>query len=166
MPSWSLCGWQGNWWHLDVHMGMPRLPLIVAYMFFAYVSSSLSSLPIQLCLGCDQIFQFIPCASHHHFDHFHMTMGAHLLCLESITHHNLQFGLEGFECLLPSMVQSLFFSLTNSSRILPTVKFSPTISPPVWLNAPCPFVDKGHQTIATSLCMNPKFCIESIPKTL
>jgi hypothetical protein len=43
------------------------------------------------------------------------------------------------------------YLLRNSSRIWPTMKFSPTSSPPPWSNVPCPFVDKGHQTIATSL---------------
>jgi hypothetical protein len=38
--------------------------------------------------------------------------------------------------------------------------------PPLWCNAPCHFVDKGHQTIVTSLWLNPKFCIKTIPKTL
>ncbi len=147
-------------------MGMPRLPLIIAYVFFACDMSLVSFLPTQLCLGCDQIFRFAPCAPHHnHHDHLHPTMGAHFLCLESITHHNLQFKLKGFKCLLPSMVQSLPFSLTNSSRIWPTMKFSPMSSPLRWSNAPCPFVDKGHQTIATSLCLNPKFCIQTILKT-
>jgi hypothetical protein len=114
-------------------------------------------------LGCDQIFQFAPCAPHHnHPDYLHSTMGAHLLCSKSITHHNLQFGLKGFKRLLPSMVQSLLFYSTNSSRIWPTMKLSPTSLPPMWSNAPCPFVD---QTIATNLCMNPKFCIQTILKT-
>jgi hypothetical protein len=46
------------------------------------------------------------------------------------------------------------------------MKFSSTSSPPSQSNAPCPFVDKGHQTIATSLWLNLKICIQTIPKTL
>jgi hypothetical protein len=95
MLPWSLCGWQGIWWHLDVHTSMPRLPLIVVYMFFTCRPSLMSSLPTQLCLGCNQIFRFAPCAPHHnHLDYFHLTMGTHLLCLKSITHHGFQFGLK------------------------------------------------------------------------
>jgi uncharacterized Ntn-hydrolase superfamily protein len=45
------------------------------------------------------------------------------------------------------------------------MKFSPTSLPPLWSGAPCPFVDKGHQIIATNLWMNPKFCIQTILKT-
>jgi hypothetical protein len=63
------------------------------------------------------------------------------------------------------MVQALLFSLTNSLRIWPTMKFSPTSLPPLWFNAPFHFVDKRHQTIATSLWLNPKFCIKTIPET-
>ncbi len=40
-----------------------------------------------------------------------------MLCLESITHHGFQFGLKDFKHLLPSMVQALFFSSTNFSKI-------------------------------------------------
>jgi hypothetical protein len=32
-------------------------------------------------------------------------MGTPLFCLESMTHHNFQFGLKGFKCFRPSMVQ-------------------------------------------------------------
>jgi hypothetical protein len=46
------------------------------------------------------------------------------------------------------------------------MKISPISSSPPWSNAPCPFVDKGHQTIATSLWLNPNFCIQTIPETL
>jgi hypothetical protein len=146
---------------------MPKLPLIIAYMFLACDPFLVYFLPTQLCLGCNQIFQFAPCAPHrNHPNYLHSTMGAHLLCLESQTHHNLQFGLKGFKRLLPSMVQSLPFSSINFSKIWPIVKFSPTSSPPMWSNAPYPFVDKGHQTIAISLCLNPKFCIQTISKTL
>jgi len=45
------------------------------------------------------------------------------------------------------------------------MNFFPTSSPPLWSSAPCPFVDKGHQTIATSLWLNPKFCIQTILET-
>jgi hypothetical protein len=45
------------------------------------------------------------------------------------------------------------------------MKFSFTSSPSPWSNAPCPFVDKGHQTIATSLWLNLKFCIQTILET-
>ncbi len=107
------------------------------------------------------------CASHHnHLDCPHLTMGGHLLWLESITHHGFQFGLEGLECLLPSMVLISSSPLRNSSRIWPTMKFSPTSLPPLWSNAPCPFMDKRQQTIVTSLWLNPKFCIQTILKTL
>jgi hypothetical protein len=93
-------------------------------------------------------------------------MGTHLLCLESITHHNFQFGLEGFKCLLPSMVHALPFFSTNFSRIWPTMNFFSTSLPPLWYSAPCPSVDKGHQTIATSLWLNPKFCSQTILEIL
>jgi hypothetical protein len=62
MPLWSLCGWQGIWWHLVVHTGMPRLPLIIAYVFFTCHLSSMSSFLTQSCLGCNRIFQFTPYA--------------------------------------------------------------------------------------------------------
>ncbi len=42
------------------------------------------------------------------------------------------------------------------------MKFSPTSSPPLWCNVPCPFMDKGHQTIITSLWLNSKFCTQTI----
>jgi hypothetical protein len=45
------------------------------------------------------------------------------------------------------------------------MKFSPTSLPPLWSNAPCAFVDKRHQTIATSLWVNLKFYIQTISKT-
>jgi len=45
------------------------------------------------------------------------------------------------------------------------MKFSPTSSPFLWSSAPCPFMDKGHQTIATSLWLNSKFCIQTILET-
>ncbi len=94
MLLWSLCGWQGIWWHLVVHTGMPRLSLIIAYVFFTCHLSSMSSLLTQSCLGCNWIFRFTPCAPHNnHLDCLHLTMGAHLLCLESITDHSFQFGL-------------------------------------------------------------------------
>jgi hypothetical protein len=85
-------------------------------------------------------------------------MGAHLLCLESIT-HNFQFGPKGFEHLLPSMVLVLPFSSKKISRIWPTMKFCPTSSPPLWSNAPC------HHTITTSLWLHKKFHIQTILKT-
>jgi len=108
-------------------------------------------------MGCDWIFRFTPCAPHHnHPDYFHLTMGAHLLCLESITHHDFQFGLEDFERFLPSMVQASPFYSTNSSKIWPTMNFFATISPPLWSNAPCPFVDKGHQTICHKFTVKSK----------
>ncbi len=114
MPPCGLCGWQVIWWQLDVRMGMPRLPLIITYVFFTCYLSSVSSLQTQSCLGCNWIFWFACGAPHHnHPDYLHPTMGAHLLCLESITHQDFQFGLEGFELLLPSMVQGLPFFLTN-----------------------------------------------------
>ncbi len=210
---------------------MPRLPLIVVYMFFTCHLSLLFSPLIQLCLGCDWNFWFTPYAPHHNNPNcFHLTMEAclfvtifmghdltiivvlnllfiglygidmdviHLLvmfehqccvhyldtnviclfvlfkhkccvsihivyiwklctwlpclnnawhlcvndinpwnnrfrtyleqtheaykfvmlCLESITHHGFQFGLKDFKRLLPSMVQALLSSSTNSSRI-------------------------------------------------
>ncbi len=134
--------------------------LIVAYVLLASHPSSMSYPPIQSCLGCDWIFWFTPFAPHHN----HPTMGTNLLCLESITHHGFQFGLKGFECLVPSMVQASPFSLTNYSKIWPTMKFSPTSSPLLWSSALCPFVNKGHQIIVTNLWLNPKFCIQTIPK--
>ncbi len=48
----------------------------------------------------------------------------------------------------------------------PTMNFFPTSLPPSWSNAPCPFVNKGHQTIATSLWLKLKFCIQTILKAL
>ncbi len=135
MPPWSLCGWQGIWWNLEVHMNMLRLPLIIAYVLLTCHLYLVFFLLIQLCLGCDQIFWFGPCTPHHnHLHYFHPTMGAHLLCLESITHHSFQLG---------QKVLNVFFS-TNSSKIWPTMNFFPTSSPPPWSNAPCPIVDKGH----------------------
>jgi len=113
------CGWQGIWRHLDVCTCMQSLPFIVAYVFLTYHPFSMSSLATQSCLGCNWIFQFAPCAPHHsHPNCFHPTMGVHLLCLESITHHYLQFGPKGFELLFPSMVQASF-SLTNSRKFGP-----------------------------------------------
>jgi hypothetical protein len=35
----------------------------------------------------------------------------------------------------------------------------------MWSNAPCPFVDKRHQTITTNLWLNLKICIQTILKT-
>jgi hypothetical protein len=92
-------------------------------------------------------------------------MGANLLCLKSITHHDFQFGPKGFELLFPSMVQALPSS-TNSSKIWPTMNYFPTSLPPMWSNAPCPFVDKRHQTIATSLRLHLKFFIQTNLETL
>jgi hypothetical protein len=46
------------------------------------------------------------------------------------------------------------------------MNFFPTSLPPSWSNAPCPFVNKGHQTIATSLWLKLKFCIQTILKAL
>jgi hypothetical protein len=54
------------------------------------------------------------------------------------------------------MVQTSPFFLTNFLRIWPNMKFSPISFPPLWFNAPCPFVDKGHQTIVTSLWLHVK----------
>jgi hypothetical protein len=84
------------------------------------------------------------------------------------THNTPQLPIwpKGFECLLPSMVQASLSSSTNSLRIWPTMKFSPTSLPPLLANAPCPFMDKGHQTIATSLLLHSKFCIQAILETL
>jgi len=93
MLPWSLCGWQGIWWHLDVHTNMPRLPLIIIYVLLACRSFLVSSPLIQSFLGCDQIFWFTPWAPHHnHPDCLHPTMGTHLLCLESITHPTFNLG--------------------------------------------------------------------------
>ncbi len=157
MVPWSLCEWQGIWWHLNVHTGMPSLQLIIAYVFFTCHSFSMFSLVIQWCFGWDQIFQFAPCAPHHnHPKYFLLIMGAHLLCLESITHHSFQFGPKGFECFLPSMVQTSPSSWTNFLKIWPTMKFFPTSLPPLWSSAPCPFMHKRHQTIATSLWLHKK----------
>jgi hypothetical protein len=44
------------------------------------------------------------------------------------------------------------------------MKFSPTSLPPLWSIAPCPFVNKGHQTY-TSLWLHLKFCIQVILET-
>jgi hypothetical protein len=105
---------------------MRKLPLIVAYVFLAYHLFWVFSSPIQSCLGCNQIFRFTPYAPHqNHLDFLHPIMGAHLLCLESITHHNFQFGLRKFEHLIPFMVLISISSSRNSSRIWPAMKFSP-----------------------------------------
>jgi hypothetical protein len=64
------------------------------------------------------------------------------------------------------MVQASPFLKTDSSKIWPTMNFFPTSSPPLCSNVDCPFVDKIHQTIARSLWLNPKFCIQTILKTL
>jgi hypothetical protein len=45
------------------------------------------------------------------------------------------------------------------------MKFCPTSSPPLWCKTPYLFVDKWHQTIVTSLWLNMKICIQTIPKT-
>jgi len=60
---------------------------------------------------------------------------------------------------------SLVFFLNQFLRIWLTMKFSPISSPPLWFSAPWPFVNKGHQTIRTSLWLNPKFCIQTILET-
>jgi len=99
-----------------------------------------------------------------HLDHLHLTMGTHLLCLESITHHNFQFGPKGFKRLLPFMVQASPSSSTNSSGIWPTMNFFPTSLPSLWSTAPCPFVNKRHQAI-TSLWVHLKICIQTILET-
>jgi len=44
------------------------------------------------------------------------------------------------------------------------MKFSPTSSPPPWSNAPNPFVDKKHQTIATSLWLHLNFTFKPLQK--
>ncbi len=138
---------------MDVCIGMQRLPLIIVYVFLACHLSSMSSLPTQSRLECDRIFRFAPCTPHHnHLDYLHLTTGAHFLCLESIAYHRL----EGFECLLPSIVQASPFYSTKFSRIWPTMKFSLTSSPALWSNVSCLFVDKRHQTIATSLWLKSK----------
>jgi hypothetical protein len=64
------------------------------------------------------------------------------------------------------MVQALHFFSTNLLRIWPTIKFYTISLPPPWSNAPCPLVDKGHQTIARSLLLHPKFCIQTILEIL
>ncbi len=122
-----------------------------------FVNSIMLAMPLNLLIRT-----FTP--HYNHLDYLHPTMGAHLLCLESITHHSFQFGPKGFECLLPSMVQASPSFLTYSLRIWPTMNFFPTSSPPSWSNAPCLFVDKGHQTITTSLWSHLKFCIQTISK--
>ncbi len=166
MHLWFLCGWQGISWHLDICINMPRLPLIVAYMFFIYHPSSMSSSTIQSCLGSNWIFQFTPCAPHHnHPNYFHPTMGAHLLCLKSITCHNFQFGPKGFELFFPSMVQASPSFFMKFSKMWPTTKKFLTSSPPLWSNTPCPFVDKGHQTFAISLWLHLKIFIQTILET-
>jgi hypothetical protein len=141
-PPWCLCGWQRIWWHLNVCISMPKRPLIVAYVFIAYHLFWVFSSPTQSCLGYNQIFRFTPYTPHqNHLDFPHPIMGAHLLCLESITHHNFQFRLKGFEHLIPFMVLVLIYSSRNSSRIWPTMKFFPTSLPILWSNVPCHFMD-------------------------
>ncbi len=142
--------------------GHAKASLIVAYMLFNYHPSSISSPPTQLCLGCNWIFWFAPCAPHHN----HSRMGTHLLWLESIRHHGFQFGLEGFNCLFPSMVQASLFSSINFLKIWPTMKFSPMSSSPLLSNALGLFVNRKHQTIVTNLWLNTKFYIQTILKTL
>jgi hypothetical protein len=125
-PPWSLHGWQGILWHMDVCMGKPKLPPNVTYAFFAYHSSLMSSPPIQWWLGCDWTFWFAPYAPHqNHPNFFHRTMGAHLMYFKSIRCYGCQFGWEGFERLLTSMVLILPPSLRNFSKIWPTMKFCP-----------------------------------------
>ncbi len=137
---------------LNVRMGKPKLPLNVAYVILAYHSSWMTSLPIQWCLRCNWTFRFTPYATHHdHLNCFHLTMGAHLSCLECIKCHDFQFGWEGFKHLLPSMVLVSPFSLRNSLRIWPTMKFCPTSLPPSWSNMPCPFVNKRFHIIMICL---------------
>jgi len=94
---------------------MPKLPSIVAYVFIAYHLFWVFSSPIQSCLGCNQIFWFTSYAPYqNHLDYLHPIMATRLLCLGSITHHNFQFGLKGFEHLIPFMVLvSIFFSSRN-----------------------------------------------------
>jgi hypothetical protein len=125
MPPWSLCGWQGIWWQLDVCTNRTWLPLMIVYMLLVCHPFLVFSLQTWLCLGCDWIFWFAPCTPHHnHLDCLHLTMGAHFLCLKFITHHDFQFGLKGFKHLFPSMVQASHFSWINSSRNFHTMKFS------------------------------------------
>jgi hypothetical protein len=64
------------------------------------------------------------------------------------------------------MVQALPSSSTNSLKVWPTMKFSPTSLPLLWSNAPYPFADKRRQTIATSLWLHQKFFIQTILETL
>jgi len=64
------------------------------------------------------------------------------------------------------MVQALPSSSTNSLKVWPTMKFSPTSLPPLWSNAPYPFADKRRQTIATSLWLHQKIFIQTILETL
>ncbi len=107
-------------------MVIPKLPLIIANAFFAYHLSSVFSPPTKSCLGCNWIFQLAPLAPHHNYPNcFHLTMGAHLLCLESIT-HNFQFGLEGFEH-LPSMVLVLLLLQKILQKFGPPWNFLPQV---------------------------------------
>jgi hypothetical protein len=86
---------------------MDRLMLLLnfIYVIFIYHCFWVSSPPTQWCLGCNQTFQFAPRAPHHnHHDYLHVIHVTQLLCLESIKCFNFQFGKEGFEPFLPSMV--------------------------------------------------------------
>jgi hypothetical protein len=87
-------------------------------------------------------------------------MGTHLLYLEPTTHLNFQFGPEGFKCLLPSMVQALpsssnkFFESFAHHEIFFVNLATSMLQMHLIL-----FVDKIHQTIATSLWLHQKNCI-------
>jgi hypothetical protein len=50
---WFLNGWQGTWWHLDVHMGKLMFLLNVACVLPINHLFWMSFSPTQKCLGCD-----------------------------------------------------------------------------------------------------------------
>ncbi len=86
-----------------------------------------------------------------------------MLSLESIMHHDFQFGPKGFEHIFPSMAL-VWLSLFNSLKIWSTMNFFPTSPPPLWSNVAYPFVDKRHHTITTSLWLHLKFYIQTSSK--
>jgi len=98
-----------------------------------------------------------------HVEQFFVPLDLGHTCYGSIS--QMTSWLNCSQNILHPKVQVSSFSLTKFSKIWPTMNSFPTSLPPSWSNAPCPFVDKGHQTIPTSLWLNLKFCIQTIPKT-
>jgi hypothetical protein len=117
-------------------------------------------------MGCDWIFRFTPCAPHHnHPDYFHLTMGAHLLCLESITHHDFQFGLEDLSVFFHPWCKPRLFIRPILRKFDPRWIFLPQSHHLYGLMHLVLLWIKDIKPFATSLRLNPKFCIQTILET-